>query len=138
MLHARLGSEDIENDHLTSLLKAIVTRSSDVEIWKLVLQYVDSVDPSKSRKPTTSPTSLPSFQGTPRTSNSGSHDGFEETKDVLENGLREEFKDCSYTHTEGIIEKYFEGESWSTKALTPRLLLRPSFSFLCYFGDDGR
>lgn len=116
LLYGRLGEQDIENEYLTSLLKAIVAKSSDVEIWKLVLQYVDSVkpvDPTESRRPTTPPPSLPSFQGSPRMSNSSSYDGFEETAALLEDPLTEEFKNCSYKDVEGFFEKYFEGKSWS-------------------------
>ena len=117
-LYSRLGNEDINTECFMPLIEAIVAQVTDVEIWKLVLQLIDltkPINPINPKDPTTPPTSQPSFCGTPRMSNSGSHEGFEETADFLEDGLREEFKNCSYTHVEGFFEKHFEGKSWSSQ-----------------------
>lgn len=108
-LYSRLGSEDLKIDHFMPLVRAVVAEVPDIEVWKLVLQLITITTL------TTPPPSLPSFCGTPRMSNSGSHDGFEETADRLEDGLREEFRDCSYIHVEGFFEKYFEGKRWSSQ-----------------------
>ena len=83
-LYSRLGNEDINTECFMPLIEAIVAQVTDVEIWKLVLQLIDltkPINPINPKDPTTPPTSQPSFCGTPRMSNSGSHEGFEETAD---------------------------------------------------------
>ena len=81
----------------------------DTEIWKLVLQLIVSTSQI------TPPSSKPSYGGTPRKYNSASHLGSQQTKKYLEEALRDELWDCSFSNVQGFFEKYFDSKSWTQK-----------------------
>lgn len=118
LLYGRLGEQDIENEDLILLLKAIVAKSSDAEIWKLILLFVNSVkpiDPTNSINPTTPPSSQPTSVSTPITHSSASLQGREETRKNVEPLVFHEIRGCTHVDVEGFHEKYFRDKSWNSK-----------------------
>ena len=108
-LFNRLDSGQIGTGAFQSLVLAVTRRASDVEIWKQVLLIT-----STSR--ITSPPSIgASFGAIPRTYNSASHEGSEQTERLLHDALRDELRGCSYVKVQGFFENYFEDKSWSQK-----------------------
>ena len=82
-------------------------KAPDTEIWKLVLQLIVAASQI------TPPSSKLSYGGTPRKYNSASHLGSEQTKKLLEEALRDELWDYSFSKVQGFFEKYFDGKSWT-------------------------
>ena len=92
------------------LVQAVVQKSSDIEVWKQVLQTITSTS-----QITPPPSITASFGGTPRTHSSASHQGSEQTKRLLHDALKDELYDCSYVDVPGFFEKYFDDKSWTEK-----------------------
>ena len=106
-LYIRIGAGNLGITPFVPLVEAVIHKASDIEIWKLVLQLIVSASRI------TPPPSKPSYKGTPRTYNSASHQGLEQNKKLLEDGLRDELWDCSFIKVPGFFEKYFDGKSWT-------------------------
>jgi hypothetical protein len=110
-LVTRFDSAQIEVSAFRPLATVVVQQSTDVEIWKQVLLLITA-----SSRLTPPPSVSASFGGTPRTHNSSSHQGSEQTRRLLQDPLRDEFHDCSYVKVAGFFEKYFDGKSWAEKS----------------------
>ncbi|KUI69342.1 hypothetical protein VM1G_05061 [Cytospora mali] len=119
-LVSRIASNRISINDLPGLIfplaNAVIQEASDVVIWNLVLQLISST-----LKPTTPPASVSviaqaTFGGTPKTYTSASHLGSEQSKDLLYDALRDEFRGCAWIKVLGFIEKYFDNKSWTPKA----------------------
>ncbi|KAK3045430.1 hypothetical protein LTR09_012970 [Extremus antarcticus] len=108
------------------LIQAVLRKASDIEIWKQVLLLITS-----SARITPPPSVSASFGGTPRTHNSASHQGSEQTKRLLHDALRDELHDCSYVKVPGFFEKYFDNKSWTQKS-------KDVFDAVKHTHSDGR
>ena len=107
--HVRSGRYNYE--HYRALLRLVVKKASDVDIWDAVIDLIITV----SR--TTPPTSIPpSFDSTPVTISSSSFQSSEQTRKIIESAMFYEIKGCTYRNVGGFFEKYFDGRQWSRKS----------------------
>ncbi|QKX58161.1 uncharacterized protein TRUGW13939_05282 [Talaromyces rugulosus] len=109
-LFTRVQDEDFHYDHYRPVIRLILKKASDVDIWKAVLNLITAV----SR--TTPPASVPlAFDGTPVRSTSSLQKGSEQTRRVVEGRIFEEIRDCTHKGVRGFFKKYFEGKYWSQR-----------------------
>ncbi|KAF1819704.1 uncharacterized protein K489DRAFT_412416 [Dissoconium aciculare CBS 342.82] len=106
LLYSR--ADGLPVDTFRPLINAVVKPATDVEIWKQVLQLITTAS-----RLTPPPSVSASYGGTPRTHNSASHQGSEQTKRLLHDALRDELYGCAYVKVAGFYEKYFDGKSWT-------------------------
>lgn len=107
-LVTRFGTGHIEIAVFRPLAGAIVHQSSSVEIWKQVLLLVTAIS-----RLTSPPSVNASFDDKPRTRNSASHRGSEQTKRLLHDALRDELHDCTHIKDAGFFEKHLNDRSWT-------------------------
>ncbi|KAG8425902.1 hypothetical protein J3459_008594 [Metarhizium acridum] len=103
--HVRGGGLKLE--HFRPLVCHVLDKSPDVDIWDAVLNLIERLSPL-----TPPPSSIaPSFKGTPvKTSLSRLADS--ETRDIVERGLFEEIKNCTFRNVKGFCDKFFDPKSW--------------------------
>ncbi|KAL2371887.1 hypothetical protein RJ035_001594 [Blastomyces gilchristii] len=109
-LFTYLQNDDFNYEHYRALIRLVIEKATDVDIWKAVL---DLIVTSRSTPPTTIP---PSFDGTPVKSTSSSQKGSEQTRELVNLRIFEEIRGCTFRGIEGFFDKYFEGKDWSSKA----------------------
>ncbi|XP_044714761.1 kinase [Hirsutella rhossiliensis] len=108
--HLRQGHYDY--GHFFPLVKLVTQKASDAKIWNAVLDLVAALTR------VTPPASVPAtFDSTPITHSSASQQGTEQTREVVERKVFEEIRFCTYRDVEGFFEKYFEGKTWTSRAL---------------------
>ena len=93
--------------HFSALSRAIETKSSDSDIWEVVYGLIHAA------KPSTPPTSsiIPTFFGTPiKASSSRLSDS--ETREIVEQELFFEIRDCTHRNVPGFFEKHFNPAGW--------------------------
>ncbi|KAK4194052.1 hypothetical protein QBC40DRAFT_291462 [Triangularia verruculosa] len=97
----------VKLDHFVSLVRHVVDKSSDIDIWQAVFNIIETLSPL-----TPPPSSLaPTFRGTPiKTSSSRLADS--ETRDIVEGELFAEIKHCTFRNVGGFWDKFFDPKSW--------------------------
>ncbi|KAI3340362.1 serine/threonine-protein kinase Sgk2 [Ustulina deusta] len=97
----------VKPDHFCALVRHVVSKSSDLDIWEAVFNIIDNLSAL-----TPPPSSIaPTFQGTPvRSSSSRLSDG--ETRDIVERELFFEIKDCTFRSVGGFCDKFFNTKNW--------------------------
>ena len=107
-IRKRIQNGDYNYENYRALSQLVIKKASDVKIWNAVFDLTITLFQ------TSPPESVvPSFDGTPITHSSASHQGSEQTKDFLEGPLFHEIKNCTYRGVDGFFSKYFEGKEWS-------------------------
>ena len=106
----RLQKGDFNYEHYRALSRLVIKKASDVGIWTAVFDLIITL--SRISPPASIP---PSFDGTPITHSSASQQGSEQTKDLLEEPLFHEIKNCTYRGVDRFFSKYFEGKEWSER-----------------------
>ncbi|KAF2787663.1 hypothetical protein K505DRAFT_329523 [Melanomma pulvis-pyrius CBS 109.77] len=110
-LYVRLQYDDfaLSLSIFDPLTTAVADYTSDLDIWKAVLQFIDLITPPPSK-------SIPaSYFGTPFTRSSASHQGSDQSRADLKDPLRRELNDWTYENVSGFWEKYFEGKDWAER-----------------------
>ncbi|KAM4061752.1 kinase [Hirsutella rhossiliensis] len=108
--HLRQGHHDY--GHFFPLVKLVTQKASDAKIWNAVLDLVATLTR------VTPPASVPAtFDSTPITHSSASQQGTEQTREVVKRKVFEEIRFCTYRDVGGFFEKYFEGKTWTSRAL---------------------
>ncbi|KAL2816328.1 hypothetical protein BJX63DRAFT_144841 [Aspergillus granulosus] len=107
LLSIRQNIREISAEVLRPLVRAVTANLSDVDIWKAVLDLIESTSPS-----TPPPSSIPpTYLATPvKTSSSRLADS--ETRDIVEQELFE-IRDCTHRGVPGFFEKHFDPSTWS-------------------------
>ena len=110
-LRKHVLNDDFKYEHYRALLRLVINKASDIDIWNAVLDLITTV----SR--VTPPTSIPiSYDGTPITHSSASQQGAEQTRSLLDERIFEEISRCTYRNVGGFFQKYFEGKEWSKRS----------------------
>jgi hypothetical protein len=113
-IFVKVLSDDFDLSPLTPLTQAVANNDSDFEIWKAVLQLIDSF--SRITPPLSS--SIPPFVfGTPFTRSSAAFQDSIQTSSDLEQPLLIELAGCTYEDTGGFHAKHFEGKEYSGQSL---------------------
>ncbi|KAB8356462.1 hypothetical protein FH972_024045 [Carpinus fangiana] len=110
LLFERLDHDDCKLEPFLPLANAVLSEASDADIWKAAVKAIASstrITPPSSFEPT--------FDGTPHTYSSSSHQGSEQTRRLLDAALRDELADCSFIKVGGFDEKYFEAKPWTAR-----------------------
>ncbi|KAH8743883.1 serine/threonine-protein kinase Sgk2 [Diaporthe sp. PMI_573] len=97
----------VKLDQFRPLVRRVVDKSSDIDIWSAVFDLITAVSPS-----TPPPSSIaPTFKGTPiKTSSNRLADS--ETREIVERELFYEIKDCTFRNVGGFCDKFFNPQSW--------------------------
>ncbi|KAI1158965.1 hypothetical protein F5B18DRAFT_47246 [Nemania serpens] len=97
----------VKLEYFDSLVRHVVSNSSDIDIWEAVFDIIDNLDPF-----TPPPSSIaPTFQETPvRSSSSRLSDG--ETREIVEKELFFEIRDCTFRDVGGFRDKFFNTKNW--------------------------
>jgi len=111
-LFGRVRNGDFNYDHYRPLVKLVIKKESDFEIWSAVLDLVTTL--SRVTPPASVPTA---FDDTPLTHSSASQQGGEQTRELLKKRLFEEIRSCTYRSVGGFVQKYFEEKDWTPRAL---------------------
>jgi hypothetical protein len=112
-LRRRVQNGDFNYEHYRPLVRCITQKASDVNVWSAVFNLIPPLSHI------TPPTSIaPSFDGTPIRHTSSSHQGSEQTRQLLEGRIFEEIDDCIYRNVGGFFSKYFEGNEWTEQAVS--------------------
>ncbi|PHH90114.1 hypothetical protein CDD83_4460 [Cordyceps sp. RAO-2017] len=112
VLFARIRKGDFTYSYYRPIVRLLLQKTSDVEIWSAVLDLITTL------VRVTPPASIPAtFDSTPITHSSASQQGAEQTRELVERKVFEEIKICTYRDVEGFFEKYFEGKNWTRRAL---------------------
>ncbi|KYK57232.1 serine/threonine-protein kinase Sgk2 [Drechmeria coniospora] len=88
------------------LVCCVVDKAPDIDVWEVVFDTIETFH-------STSPLSsiAPTFQGTPvKTSSSRLADS--ETRDIIEEELFFETKDCTFRGVAGFCDKFFNAKDW--------------------------
>ncbi|KAF2454800.1 FunK1 protein kinase [Lineolata rhizophorae] len=125
-LFRRIRNDDFTYDRYRPLVKLVIDRKPDVEIWSAVFDLITTLSRA------TPPASVPAgFDDTPITHTSASQQGAEQTRKLVEERLFEEIGRCTYPSVEGFVEKHFEGKDWTPRALKIYKKIKPRYK-------DGR
>ncbi|EEQ89759.2 hypothetical protein RJZ56_001748 [Blastomyces dermatitidis] len=103
----RLRSGDFSYEDYRPLVRLILQKASDIDIWKTVFDLIVAVS-----RCTPLPTVPPTSQATPLRSTSSSQQGKEQTRELVELRIFDEIKTCTYRVVEGFDAKYFQGKDW--------------------------
>ncbi|KAI1262889.1 serine/threonine-protein kinase Sgk2 [Xylariaceae sp. FL1019] len=97
----------VKLDHFCSLVRRVVSKSSDIDIWEAVFDIINNLSAL-----TPPPSSIaPTFKGTPvRSSSSRLADG--ETCGIVERELFFEIRDCTFRNVGGFSDRFFDTKSW--------------------------
>ncbi|KAI4592130.1 hypothetical protein KJ359_011505 [Pestalotiopsis sp. 9143b] len=97
----------VKLDQFLFLVRHVVDKSSDIDIWQVVFNIIETLNPL-----TPPPSSAaPTFRGTPvKTSSSRLADS--ETCDIVEGELFEEIRRCTFRNVGGFWDKFFDSKSW--------------------------
>ncbi|RMZ90674.1 hypothetical protein DV736_g2093, partial [Chaetothyriales sp. CBS 134916] len=112
ILFGRVRKGDFNYDHYRPLVKLVIQKAADFEIWSAVLDLITTL--SRVTPPTSIPTT---FYDTPITHSSASQQGAEQTRELVKKRLFEEIRSCIYREVGGFIQKYFEAKSWTPRTL---------------------
>ncbi|KAL1972797.1 hypothetical protein VTN31DRAFT_6339 [Thermomyces dupontii] len=105
-------NDDFSYQDYRPLVKLIIQRGSDYDIWSAVLDLI-----AKLSRVTPVATNLPpAFDNTPITHTSASLQGSEQTRALVEAKVFEEIRGCTYRNVSGYFEKYFEGRDWTDRS----------------------
>ncbi|EFW14915.1 conserved hypothetical protein [Coccidioides posadasii str. Silveira] len=108
---------DFNYDHYRPLVRLVLEKAPDTDIWRAVLDLIDTRE--------TTPSSVPrSFDATPVRFTSSSQKGSEQTRRLVEGRIFEEIRGCTFRDVGGFFAKYFEGKDWSARvdAICQRIL----------------
>ncbi|EEH34453.2 hypothetical protein PAAG_05502 [Paracoccidioides lutzii Pb01] len=93
--HLRSPNDDCNYEHYRALIRLVIEKATDVDIWKAVF---DLIVTSRSTPPTSIP---PFFDGTLVKSTSSSREGSEQTCELVNPRIFEEIRDCTFRDVEG-------------------------------------
>ena len=113
LLNYRLRSDDLSLSLFDPLTTAVADHTSDLDIWKAVLQLIDN---QTRITPPPSKSIPPSYGGTPFVCSSASHRGTDQTRRDLEQPLRKELAKSTFVDVGGFHDKYFKDKRWCSKA----------------------
>ncbi|KJZ70353.1 hypothetical protein HIM_10244 [Hirsutella minnesotensis 3608] len=112
LLFASVRKGDFTYSYYRPLVRLVLQRASDSEIWSAVLDLISTLTR------VTPPASVPAtFDSTPITHSSASQQGAEQTRELVERKVFEEIRFCTYRDVEGFFEKYFDRQEWTRRAL---------------------
>ncbi|KJZ69638.1 hypothetical protein HIM_10977 [Hirsutella minnesotensis 3608] len=112
LLFASVRKGDFTYSYYRPLVRLVLQRASDSEIWSAVLDLISTLTR------VTPPASVPAtFDSTPITHSSASQQGAEQTRELVEKKVFEEIRFCTYRDVEGFFEKYFDRKEWTRRAL---------------------
>ncbi|KAK0724033.1 serine/threonine-protein kinase Sgk2 [Apiosordaria backusii] len=106
-LLAQVRAGQAKADQFLPLIRHVVDKSSDIDIWQAVFNII------KTFGPLTPPQSVlpPTFTGTPiKASSSRLSD--HETREVVERELFYEIRDCTFRNVGGFWDRFFDIKSW--------------------------
>ncbi|OJD09813.1 hypothetical protein ACJ73_10078, partial [Blastomyces percursus] len=131
-LFRRLQQGHLTYDHCRALVRLVIQKDLNVDIWKAVLNLTITI--SRGSPPASVP---PSFDGTPVKSTSSSQKGSEQTRELVNPRIFEEIRGCTFRAVEGFFDKHFEEKHWSGKvdAICRRVLARDSDGNWAQFPD---
>ncbi|EER24891.1 hypothetical protein CPC735_014890 [Coccidioides posadasii C735 delta SOWgp] len=108
-LFARVRNGDFSYTHYRPLVKLIIQKASDYDIWSAILDLITTLS-----RVTPTPASVPpTFDNTPITHSSTSQQGSEQTRQLIEARVFEEIRSCTYQDVEGFFDKYFDRKDWT-------------------------
>ncbi|KAL7963196.1 serine/threonine-protein kinase Sgk2 [Trichoderma compactum] len=106
----RVRGGTVQRDHFRALIRCVIDRATDVDLWKAVFAIIDSLSAI-----TPPPSSIaPTFKGTPIKSSS-SRLADSETRDIVEKELFFEIKECTFRNVGGFFDKFFNPVGWSAE-----------------------
>ncbi|KAG5289424.1 serine/threonine protein kinase Sgk2 [Histoplasma ohiense] len=108
--HLRKEKGGFSYNPYRALVRLVIQKAPDVDIWKAVHQVIETV--SQLTPPATVP---PTSDGTPWRSTSSSQRGNEQTRKLVEERLFDEIKTCTHKDVGGFDAKYFRNTSWEEK-----------------------
>ena len=107
-LSGKVRLDNFDLSPFTPLTTAVANDDTDVEIWKAVLQIIDSISRITPLR------SIPnSYLGTPFTRSTAAHQDSTQIRSELEQPLLMELSGCTYDNTSDFEKKYFEEKEWS-------------------------
>ena len=133
LLPIRQNIHQIDVEILRPLVSAVKENSSDVDIWEAVLALVNTASPS------TPPSSsvIPTCHGTPVKASS-SRLSNSETREIVEQELFFEIRDCTHRGVPGFFDKHFNPARWNKeqKEMLTRLMKHHNGSQWANFPAD--
>ncbi|EEH48140.2 uncharacterized protein PADG_04224 [Paracoccidioides brasiliensis Pb18] len=108
-----LQDGDFSYEHCRTLVRLVIQKATNFEIWKAVLDLIATV--SRATPPASMP---PTSLGTLIKSTSSSQKGSEQTRELVILRIFEETHGCTFRGVKGGFVKYFEGKDWGDKADT--------------------
>ncbi|RMZ85501.1 hypothetical protein DV736_g6579, partial [Chaetothyriales sp. CBS 134916] len=120
ILFGRVRQGDFNYDHYRPLVKLVIQKAADFEIWSAVLNLITTL--SRVTPPAIIPTV---FYDTPITHSSSSQQGTEQTRELVKKRLFEEIRSCTYREVGGFIQKYFEAKSWTSRTFDIYQAIKP-------------
>ncbi|RCI16304.1 hypothetical protein L249_2827 [Ophiocordyceps polyrhachis-furcata BCC 54312] len=112
LIYARVRNGDFDYSYYRPLVRLILQKASDFEIWNAVLHLIATLT-----KETPPASVAATFDSTPIIHSSASLQGSEQTRELVERKIFKEIRLCTYRDVEGFFEKYFEGKDWTRRAL---------------------
>jgi hypothetical protein len=104
----------VKPDHFCGLVRHVVSKSSDLEIWEAVFDIIKNLS-ALIPPPPPAPSIAPTFRGTPVKSSS-SRFCDSETRDIVERDLFLEIKDCTFRGVGGFCNKFFNTKYWDKRS----------------------
>ncbi|KAK3946647.1 hypothetical protein QBC32DRAFT_248979, partial [Pseudoneurospora amorphoporcata] len=102
------GGKIANLDQFRPLVRHVVDNSDDNAIWAAIFSLLDTLAP---RTPRLRPTVPSTFLGTPiKTSSNRLADSA--TREIVEQELFHEIKNCTFRGVGGFLDKFFDPESW--------------------------
>ncbi|KAI0467048.1 serine/threonine-protein kinase Sgk2 [Xylaria cf. heliscus] len=109
LLRRKVGEGVIQLDPFRPLVCHVVDKSSDINIWQAVFNIIETLTDSTLTPPLYS--IAPTFRGTP-IKNSSSRLADSETREIVEEELFNEIKNCTFRNVGGFWGKFFDPKSW--------------------------
>lgn len=110
-LYGRLASGKTAIKRTTQLLKLVIARAKDVDLWAAVFDLIASTQTAT--PPTTYQNTL---LDTPFRPSSAEQRGSEQTRDEVDQRILEELQGRVYDNVTGIYERFFESQNWMDAA----------------------
>ncbi|KAI1820770.1 serine/threonine-protein kinase Sgk2 [Xylaria intraflava] len=103
--HVRGGL--VKLDHFCSLVHHVASKSPDIDIWEAVFNIIDNLSVLAPPPPSIALT----FKGTPVKSSSNRL-ADSETREIVEQEIFVEIKDCTFRGVGGFADKFFNTKTW--------------------------
>ncbi|QVM12187.1 hypothetical protein D8B26_006822 [Coccidioides posadasii str. Silveira] len=111
-LFQRVRNSDFSYTHYRLLVKLIIQKASDYDIWSAILNLITEL----SRVTPTAPSFPPIFDSRLIMHTSALQQDSEQTQQLVKARVFEEIQGCTYWDVQGFFEKYFEGKNWTDRA----------------------